>query len=102
MYAMRHNTLGTISVFRNIAPLITLCIERAFRVPIEIDRSSVLSLLMILAGVILYHFSAIHLSSIGLIAIFINIVFAVLERILQRHLLSQVCHPPSILGATSM
>jgi len=88
MYAMRHNTLGTISVFRNVAPLITLCIERAFHVPIEIDRDSILSLFTILAGVILYHFSAIHISSLGLTAIFVNIVFAVLERLLQRHLLS--------------
>jgi hypothetical protein len=91
MYAMRHNTLGTISVFRNVAPLITLCIERAFHVPIEINRDSVLSLFIILVGVILYHFSAIHISSLGLTAIFVNIIFAVLERLLQRHLLSQVC-----------
>jgi drug/metabolite transporter (DMT)-like permease len=90
MYAMRHNTLGTISVFRNVAPLITLCIERAFRVPIEIDRDTILSLLAILVGVVLYHFTAIHISSLGLTAICVNIVFAVLERLLQRHLLSHV------------
>lgn len=105
MYAMRHNTLGTISVFRNVAPLITLCIERAFHVPIEIDRDSILSLFTILAGVFLYHFSAIHISSLGLTAIFVNIVFAVLERLLQRHLLSHVCResaasiPHSLHGA---
>lgn len=39
MIAMEHNTLGTIVVFRNIAPLFTLLIERMFRVPMQVRAS---------------------------------------------------------------
>ena len=35
MLAMKHNTLGTVSVFRNVAPLATLIVERMFRVPMQ-------------------------------------------------------------------
>ena len=35
MFAMEHNTLGTVVVFRNVAPLFTLLIERLFRVPMQ-------------------------------------------------------------------
>ena len=36
MIAMEHNTLGTIVVFRNVAPLFTLFIERMFRIPMQV------------------------------------------------------------------
>ena len=36
MFAMEHNTLGTVVVFRNVAPLFTLLIERLFRVPMQV------------------------------------------------------------------
>lgn len=89
MFAMRHNTLGTIAVFRNIAPLFTLAIERVFRVPIEVDGPTIASLLTIVLGVGIYHAASIQFSRVGLTAIGVNIVFAVLERILQRYLLAQ-------------
>ena len=41
MIAMEHNTLGTIVVFRNIAPLFTLFIERMFRVPMVVSAETI-------------------------------------------------------------
>ena len=89
MIAMEHNTLGTVVVFRNVAPLFTLLIERMFRIPMQVSRGTVLSLLAIILGVALYHREALSLSSVGFLAIVCNMVFAVLERLLQRHLMAQ-------------
>ena len=40
MIAMQYNTLGTVVVFRNIAPLITLAIESMFRIPMVVRACS--------------------------------------------------------------
>ena len=50
---------------------------------------TVLALLTILFGVVLYHFNTLSLTLIGFVAIALNMVFAVLERLLQRHLMAQ-------------
>jgi len=89
MFAMEHNTLGTVVVFRNVAPLFTLLIERLFRVPMQVSRDTILALLTVVLGVVLYHRQALELSGVGFIAIVCNMVFAVLERLLQRHLMAQ-------------
>ena len=89
MVAMEYNTLGTIVVFRNIAPLFTLFIERMFRVPMKNSNETVASLLTIVVGVILYHSKGVAFSAAGLAAICLNMTFAVFERLMQRHLLAQ-------------
>ena len=89
MIAMEHNTLGTIVVFRNVAPLFTLFIERMFRIPMQVNVETIASLLSIVLGVVLYHFQAIGLTRMGLLAICLNMAFAVLERLMQRHLMAQ-------------
>jgi len=89
MIAMEHNTLGTIVVFRNIAPLFTLAIERMFRIPMQVSFETIAALLSIVVGVVLYHFQALGLTTIGLLAICLNMAFAVLERLMQRHLMAQ-------------
>ena len=89
MFAMEHNTLGTVVVFRNIAPLFTLAIERMFRVPFQFSLETVAALLSIVAGVVLYHLSSLGLTRLGLLAICLNMAFAVLERLMQRHLMAQ-------------
>ena len=72
-----------------MAPLFTLLIERLFRVPMQVSRDTVLALLTVVLGVGLYHREALELSGVGLLAIVCNMVFAVLERLLQRHLMAQ-------------
>jgi len=89
MVAMEHNTLGTIVVFRNVAPLFTLFIERMFRIPMQNSFETVAALLTIVGGVVLYHFQNVVFSTIGLLAICFNMAFAVLERLMQRYLMAQ-------------
>ena len=89
MFAMEHNTLGTVVVFRNIAPLFTLAIERMFGVPFQFSLETVAALLSIVAGVVLYHLNSLGLTRLGLLAICLNMAFAVLERLMQRHLMAQ-------------
>ena len=45
----------------------------------------------IIVGVVLYHLHSLGLTSVGLLAICLNMVFAVLERLMQRHLMAQAC-----------
>eukprot|EP00310_Coccolithus_braarudii_P014522 CAMPEP_0183337796 /NCGR_PEP_ID=MMETSP0164_2-20130417/5315_1 /TAXON_ID=221442 /ORGANISM="Coccolithus pelagicus ssp braarudi, Strain PLY182g" /LENGTH=408 /DNA_ID=CAMNT_0025507543 /DNA_START=83 /DNA_END=1311 /DNA_ORIENTATION=- len=99
MFAMRHNTLGTLAVFRNIAPLITLAIERLFRVPIQVSRMTISALLTIVAGVVIYYYDTLQLSWFGFMAICLNMAFAVLERLLQRYLLA---HDPVDISKPGM
>jgi len=72
-----------------VAPLCTLLLERMFRWPTHANFETIAALLTIVAGVALYHQEAIGLTVIGLLTIGLNLIFAVLERLLQRHLLSQ-------------
>jgi solute carrier family 35 protein len=88
MVAMQYASLGTIVVCRNIAPLPTMFIEGMFRIPFVMTSRTVLSLLVIVAGVSLYEAHEIRFSSSALVAILVNMVFAVLERIMQRHLMA--------------
>lgn len=64
MVAMEHNTLGTIVVFRNVAPLFTLLIERMFRIPMVVNLETIAALLSIVVGVVLYHFQSIGFTTI--------------------------------------
>lgn len=53
------------------------------------SRETVLSLLCIVGGVALYHARTIGFTTLGLLSICLNMAFAVLERLLQRHLMAQ-------------
>ena len=55
----------------------------------QVSRDTILSLLTVVLGVVLYHRQALELSGVGFVAIVCNMVFAVLERLLQRHLMAQ-------------
>ena len=83
-----HRVLGRMHAFL-MHPLFTLLIERLFRVPMQVSRDTILSLLTVVLGVVLYHRQALELSSVGFAAIVCNMAFAVLERLLQRHLMAQ-------------
>ena len=64
-------------------------IERIFRVPMQVTPGTVLALLTIILGVGIYYWASLQLSAVGLAAIGLNLGVAVLERLLQRHLLAQ-------------
>lgn len=88
MIAMQYASLGTMVVCRNISPIPTMLIEGMFRIPYVMTVRTILSLLVIIGGVTLYEAHEIRFSFPALVAILINMVFAVLERIMQRHLMA--------------
>ena len=55
----------------------------------QINRETVGSLVTIVAGVGVYHHNSIEITAVGLAAICLNMLFAVLERLMQRHLMAQ-------------
>lgn len=59
----------------------------------QVNRETVASLLTIVVGVAVYHHSSVRLTPLGLAAICFNMFFAVLERLMQRHLMAQVAAP---------
>ncbi|KAL1515277.1 hypothetical protein AB1Y20_001909 [Prymnesium parvum] len=89
MVAMQYNSLGMIVIARNVAPLFTLIIESFFRIPMQINRETVASLVTIVAGVAVYHIGSVDVTLVGMAAICLNMLFAVLERLMQRHLMAQ-------------
>jgi hypothetical protein len=88
MLAMQYASLGTIVVCRNVAPIATMLIEGCFRIPFQSSGHTVAALLTIVAGVALYESGDLGFSAVGMGAILVNMVFAVLERIMQRHLMA--------------
>ncbi|KAJ1634433.1 hypothetical protein T492DRAFT_973675 [Pavlovales sp. CCMP2436] len=88
MVAMQFASLGTMVVCRNIAPIPTMLIEGMFRIPYVMTARTLLSLAVIIGGVALYEIHEIRFSVGALLAILVNMLFAVLERIMQRHLMA--------------
>jgi len=88
MVAMQFASLGTMVVCRNVSPLPTMLIEGMFRIPYVMTVRTILALLVIIGGVTLYESHEIRFSLVAIVAITINMVFAVLERIMQRHLMA--------------
>ena len=93
MLALKYVSVGTFVVVRNLSPLFTLAAEVFLHRPssLRFDVPTVGPLLAILFGVLLYehsHSRTLSFSPVGLGLLLVNIVFACLERLGQRHLLA--------------
>ena len=88
MLALRHASMGAVVVVRSIAPLPTLAVEALCGEKVRVDAATVLSLLLGVAGVLLYSRHDIQFSSAGLCWLGANTLAAVLERLLQRHMIA--------------
>jgi len=88
MMALDHASMGAIIVVRNIAPLVTMVIERLFGEHIDISPTVVSSLVVVVAGVALYTSHDVHFSPIGMGWMGLNMISAVLERLLQRKMIA--------------
>ena len=84
MLALDHATMGAIIVVRNVAPIVTMVIERLFQERIELSTSVVASLLFVCAGVGLYTSHDVHFSPVGMAFMMANMTSAVLERIMAQ------------------
>ena len=74
MLALDLASMGAIVVVRNVAPIITLAMERAMSEHIELDASTILSMLVIIGGVVLYTYNDIQFSAAGLLLMGFNMV----------------------------
>jgi solute carrier family 35 protein len=88
MLALSYSSMGAMTVVRNVAPIVTLPIERAFQEKIDVDIWTFVSLFIILFGVILYMVNDIQFSALGLALMILNMVVAILERLMQRRMIA--------------
>ena len=88
MLALDHATMGAIIVVRNIAPIVTMVIERLWGEKIEITFWVATSLLYVVGGVALYTYADLSFSYTGMAYMMGNMVSAVLERLLQRKMIA--------------
>eukprot|EP00304_Pavlova_gyrans_P015894 CAMPEP_0206034154 /NCGR_PEP_ID=MMETSP1466-20131121/1159_1 /ASSEMBLY_ACC=CAM_ASM_001126 /TAXON_ID=44452 /ORGANISM="Pavlova gyrans, Strain CCMP608" /LENGTH=245 /DNA_ID=CAMNT_0053408415 /DNA_START=39 /DNA_END=773 /DNA_ORIENTATION=+ len=65
-----------------------MVIEAMFRVPFVISRETVIALAVIIVGVCIYESRDLAFSIAAVAAITVNMAFAVVERLMQRHLMS--------------
>jgi len=89
MYALSYASMGAIVVIRNAAPLVSMLFEGTFtKEKIELDVWTVLALLSIVGGVVLYVSNDIAFSGLGMGCMLINMTAAILERMLQRKMIA--------------
>lgn len=87
--AFKETTMSTVLILRNVLPLIAFAAEKMLmNVPRNITPSLVLSMLLTLAGTVLYGYTSASVTSRGAVIIGFNCVITVMDRLLQRYFLS--------------
>lgn len=87
MLALSNATVGFVTVIRNVGPLISLPLEYLVLGHVEIDMPTFASLIGILAGVVLYVKSDVSFSLPGFAYMLINLIIAIVHRLIERQLL---------------
>jgi len=88
MFAFKEASLTTILIMRNILPILTFGFEKAlFNQPESMCWKVVLSLVVTLAGSMLYGFVDISATTLGKMLILVNCGFTIVDRLVQAHLL---------------
>jgi len=94
--ALKFAPMSLVVVFRTISPLLSLLIERFYPDPLRISIPMLGSMATMVIGAALYT-TALHKSSLGGIGwVFLNIFFAVGDRLLQRLMLAKDQNPVDI------
>jgi len=90
MVAFEKVSVGAFVVVRNLGPVVTFAVEVSVHRSngVSCSAKSLLSCAAIALGVYIYASNDIHYNSAGLALIVVNLVIAVAERMLQRHLLA--------------
>jgi len=88
MFAFKEASLTTILIMRNILPILTFGFEKAlFNQPESMCWKVVTSLVVTLAGSVLYGFVDISATNLGKMLILVNCAFTIVDRLVQAHLL---------------
>jgi len=87
-------SLTLVTVFRNLAPLVTMCVEGVIMPPEHrptVTLPIVVSILVMIAGALLFSWTETAFSWIGLGLVAANTCIAIGDRVLQRRLLVKEC-----------
>jgi len=88
MFAFKNASLTTILIMKNILPILTFGCEKAlFNQPASVNWKVVVSLLMTLAGTVLYGYFDISATNLGKVLILLNSLFTITDRLVQSYLL---------------
>eukprot|EP00747_Dinoflagellata_sp_TGD_P212883 gnl/TRDRNA2_/TRDRNA2_85921_c0_seq1.p1 gnl/TRDRNA2_/TRDRNA2_85921_c0~~gnl/TRDRNA2_/TRDRNA2_85921_c0_seq1.p1 ORF type:complete len:468 (+),score=80.15 gnl/TRDRNA2_/TRDRNA2_85921_c0_seq1:31-1434(+) len=89
MFAFKETTMSTVLILRNVLPLATIVIERQLmkRAP-PLNSRIMVSMGLALAGTVMYGLDNWSVTRLGILLIGCNCVVTVLDRLLERYLLS--------------
>ena len=88
MFAMKHISLGTQILLRNLAPLFTAPLEKLFGEKTTNGYDAIIAMISIIPGTILYANEDIHFNHWGAFWISINLLTNSFQKLLQRQLVS--------------
>lgn len=88
LLALNAYSMGAMTVVRNLAPILTMPIEKAFQEDVPADIWTFVILVYILSGAFMYIKDDINFSPFGLFMMFVNMCVASLERLMQRRLIA--------------
>jgi drug/metabolite transporter (DMT)-like permease len=94
LFGYQYLSLTLVTVFRNLAPLVTMAVEKCIMAPEHQPKATfpvVASMLVMIVGAILFSWTEDAFSWIGLGLIVVNTFLAIFDRVLQRRLLVQEC-----------
>lgn len=102
LYMYEYISLSMLTIMRNLAPLVVLPIETIFMSAENRPTTSTMSvacMLTMLAGAIMYG-GALEVSTVGVLFAVLNMVIAVVDRLIQRRLLTEQCKslPSTVCG----
>jgi drug/metabolite transporter (DMT)-like permease len=88
MFAFKEASLTTILIVRNILPILTFGFEKVlFNQPETLCWKVILSLVVTLAGSVLYGFVDVSATNLGKVLILVNCAFTIVDRLVQTKLL---------------
>eukprot|EP00811_Abedinium_folium_P001319 NODE_11205_length_1301_cov_4.799830.p1 GENE.NODE_11205_length_1301_cov_4.799830~~NODE_11205_length_1301_cov_4.799830.p1 ORF type:complete len:415 (+),score=134.09 NODE_11205_length_1301_cov_4.799830:149-1246(+) len=94
LLSYRYLTLSLVTVFRNLAPIVTLLVESAVMPPAHrpsISVKAIASLHLALLGALVYSYAALEFNWIGVALVALNSLMAIADRLIQRRLLVGEC-----------
>jgi len=94
--ALKYAPMSMVVVFRVLSALLTLGVERFYPEPLRVDTKTLLSIVFMLTGSVLYAWDMPAANIYGLPWILANMFFAVADRLLQRVMLARTQRPVDI------
>lgn len=90
LWALKETTLSTVLILRNVLPLVAFAAEKLlFGTPQRVTAPVVTSMLLALVGTLLYGCCNIAVTHRSAVLVGVSCVLTVLDKLLQRHLLSK-------------